>query len=79
MKPYIKAAERLEQLIDMVTPATASDVCALLDEFWKKYCEINVRVCWILTFTRHNHAAKDAWGNLDHKLRRKLKEFRKIY
>ena len=74
MKEYIKAAENLDDLIRFLTPEDVDSACKLMDRFWKDFCETDVQVFWFVRWTRHDHAAKGAWAQLDFKLRNRLKE-----
>ena len=75
MKDYIYAAYAIEEFIEHATPVDVPEACRMLNEFWKKYCEVDVEIFWLVRFTRHNHGAKGAWASLDHMLRTKLKDW----
>lgn len=73
MKDYIKASRDIEQFIENVTCDTIPTACNMLNDFWQRYCEVNVKFLFFLNWTKHNHAAKGAWADLDYKLRQQIK------
>jgi len=76
MEKYLEQARKIEQLIDIVDPATVYFVCKLLDQFWKQHCEVDRKFLFFIHYTEHNHAAKGAWARLDYKLTQKLRQMK---
>ena len=74
MRDYIHYALEIEERINCATLDTVESVCRSLDDFWKKYCEVDVTFFFFLRWTRHDHAAKGMWATLDYQLRQRLKE-----
>jgi hypothetical protein len=78
MKNFVNASKEIERCIETLTKDTIHDVCIMLDDFWKTYCETTVTFLFFVRWTIHNHAAKSVWAGLDYKLRQKLKLLRFI-
>lgn len=77
MQDFVRVSKEIEEFLEAVTEDNITEACKMMDEFWKAYCEVTVTF-FVLSWTLHNHAAKGAWGRLDHILRQRLKDIKHI-